>query len=149
MKKLYKKIGAVALASMIVAGGVGARKIDSHALWGNSRSSVIISRSDWDLNKLSGIVKQDCDYIEDFIKHEKGDRKIELIAASGDEHALNEYIKREYANQKEVKDRLLSEVAAKCFYGRQFIAILDSEKKVNHNIVKIKFGEAFILVSIQ
>lgn len=139
MKKLYKKISAVALASMIVAGGFGASRIDSHALWG-SKSSVVIDQSDWDLNKLSHNAKVDVDYLEDYLKHEAGD--IKIYVASDSKKDMNDYIKKNYPDQPE----LLRE-AVECFYGRDAVDIYRARASRGQDMVKIKFGDAFVLLS--
>ena len=145
MKKLYKKIGAVALASMIVAGGFGANKIESHALWGR-RASAIIYKDHWDVSRLSKGAQIDLDYIEDFFKYEKGSRKIDILAASDNKSDMDEYIKKEYSKKD---PGLLSRVESSAFYGRHVLGILDAEKSAGHNIVKVKFGDVHLLISIK
>lgn len=136
MKKLHKKIGAVALASMIVAGGVGASKIDSHALWWR-RPSVVIEASNWDLSKLSKNARIDADYLKDYLHHEAPN--IKLLAASDNKQDLDEYISKRYPN--------ISKVYPYCFYGRQVVGISNSEKIIGKDIAKVKFGDAYVLVS--
>lgn len=140
MKKLYKKIGAVALASMIIAGGVGASRIDSHALWG-SKSSVVIDQSNWNLNSLSHNAKVDADYLEDYLKHEAND--IMIIVASDNKDAMNKYIKENYPD----KPYLSREVAPDCFYGRNVVDIFRGAERRGEDIVKVKFSDVFVLLS--
>lgn len=144
MKKIHKKIGAVALASMIVAGGFAASKVESHA-WGKS-PSVVISGYNLDLNKLPHNARVDADYLIDFLKFEA--KNIKVIAASNDKNALDNYIKIKYDDDSELIDRLLK-VPADCFYGKQVIAQCIYEKSLGNEIVKVKFSDAYVLLSVK
>lgn len=156
MKKLHKKIGAVALASMIVAGGFGASKIDSHAwsLWGSRKSSVVIDhRNNWDLKSFSKIAKDDYDWlINYYLKVERPNSGINIIAVSEDESSMNKYIKQKFGERPELVNRL-SRVANSCFYGSSFVDIFNLEqsnliKQNDHSgIVKIQFGSIYVLAS--
>ena len=142
MKKLHKKIGAMALASMIVLGGVGASKIDSHALWWR-RPSVVIDHNNWDLKKLSKDAFIDFDYLDsEFLKiHD-----VRVVAISENKDDMDNYIKSKYAKNPELKNRLLRP-APYSFYGLQFMDMFNGEVKRGNNIVKMKFGSVYLIVS--
>ena len=146
MKKLHKKIGAIAVASMVVAGGVAASGVESHAWWGR-RAPVVIDHNSWDLKKLSKGARIDVDYLEDYIKHNKGKRNIEIVAASDNLYDLNEYIKRKFDEKPDLVKRLLLEGGSSRFYGREVMDILNIKQREGHNIVKVKFGQAYLLIS--
>lgn len=140
MKKLHKKIGAVALAGMIIAGGVGASKIDSHAAYSN-RSAVVDSIQD--LSKLSKGALIDLDYIySEFLKGSE----FEIIAVSDNRSLMNGYINKKFSKEPDLIQRL-SRVPMYAFYGRDFMDILHLNKKKGHKISHIKFGDAYLLVS--
>lgn len=137
MKKIHKKIGAMALAGMVVAGGVAASGVSSHAA----------SYSKGSINNLDRLEKRAYDEVEELL-HKLGgnnNKKVGIVAVSSSEHAMFGYIKEKFPK---IKDRLLPRLGV----GER-ISILESvlkdEMRLGKMFVHIKYDGLYFLIRLR
>ena len=138
MKNLHKRVGAMALASMVVAGGValsgGKASASGLSFFGNLYEHEIYKGS---LKDLDPAAKADYEYIDYFLK-EEGYR---VMAVSDNDRAMNQYVKEKFINRG-LKNRL-SEVPMGFSEKDLCLNYLKDQKP---KIVKVRFDKAILIV---
>ena len=128
MKKIHKKVGAMALAAMVVSGGIAVSGVQSHAVSFN----VGLSQEQRDNQRNAKLVKDICDKLE-----------IEIIVSSRDSRKIDKVVNMMFRSKKyeKVRKRLLDiEKSFESEDDADFIGYISRKRYGRVKFHRIKFG---------
>ena len=143
MKKLHKKVGAMALASMVVAGGVAASGVQSHAVSFLAQKPEVSVKKEG-LNALSPYARVQYNFIEDYIKDGGG----KIVKVSQSQEVMDKHISDSERFRKSVKKELLK-LPNGWHSGEDVKNIIKQKKSQGLRFYRFRFSVLDILVYLR